>query len=326
MKRHKQIKSFTLFLALFMGALTVLPLPLQARNKESAELKIALLSIVDALPFYVAEARGFFAEAKVKAVGVPVASGLERDQLMQSGAIDGMLNEITSTAAFNRERLQVKIIGSCRVAQQGFPLFRILAAPKSGITAPADLAGIPIGVSMNTVIEYVTDRILTEKGLRLDRIKKKSVPVIPERYQLLMQGQLKAATLPDPLAMSAMEAGAHAVAEDADFPRFSVSVLTFSNRAITEKTEAVRRFMTAWFQAVEKLNADPEAFRPVLLQKIRVPRNVEKKYTVPPFATATVPDREQWLDVLQWMVDKGLLSSPIPYEDSVTSTFLHKYE
>jgi NitT/TauT family transport system substrate-binding protein len=179
---------------------------------------------------------------------------------------------------------------------------------------------------MNTIIEYVTDRMLTEKGLSLDQIEKKSVPVIPERYQLLMQGQLIAATLPDPLAMSAMEAGALAVAEDADNPRFSLSVLTFSMMAITEKTEAVHCFMKAWLQAVEKLNADPETFRPVLLQKIRVPKNVQMSYPIPPFAGTTIPDRDQWLDVMKWMVEKGLLSSPLPYEDSVTGSFLRGNE
>jgi NitT/TauT family transport system substrate-binding protein len=326
MKCFKKTKGLAFFLALFMVTLTAFPLPLQARNRKPAELKVALLSIVDALPFYVAEALGFFKDANVKAIGVPVASALERDQLMQSGAIDGMLNEMTSTAAFNREKGQVKIIVSCRSAQRGFPLFRILASPRSGITAPGDLAGIPIGISKNTIIEYVTDRILAEKGLTPDEIKKKSVPVIPERYQLLMQDQLKAATLPDPLAMSAVEAGALTVAEDADYARFSVSVLTFSNRAIAEKTEVVRRFMKAWYQAVKKLNTHPEACRPVLLNKIRVPKNVQKTYAIPPFAGATVPDREQWLDVMYWMVDRRLLSAPLPYENSVTTTFLDEDE
>ena len=322
MKSFKPKAAIALFLGLIMGTLIVLSSPVQARDQGRTELKIALLSIVDALPFYVAEAHGLFFEVKVKAVGVPVASGLERDQLMQSGAIDGMLNEMTSTAAFNRQKVQVKIIGVCRTAQRHFPLFRILAAPKSGIATTADLAGIPIGVSMNTIIEYVTDRILTENGLGLAQIRKKSVPVIPERYQLLMQGQIKAATLPDPLAMSAMEAGAPSVAEDGQIPRFSLSVLTFSNKALTEKKEAVRRFMKAWFQAVEMLNADPEKFRPVFLKKIRVPKNVQTRYAIPPFAGATVPNREQWLDVMKWMVHKELLSFPLPYEDSVTRTFL----
>ena len=56
-------------------------------------LKVALLPILDTFPFYVAEAQGYFDRYGVTVEAVPVGSGLERDQLMQSGAIDGMLNE-----------------------------------------------------------------------------------------------------------------------------------------------------------------------------------------------------------------------------------------
>ena len=52
---------------------------------QGQTIKVALLPILDVLPFYVAEAEGFFSEEKVRALAVPVASGLTRDQLMQAG-------------------------------------------------------------------------------------------------------------------------------------------------------------------------------------------------------------------------------------------------
>jgi NitT/TauT family transport system substrate-binding protein len=197
-KHHR--RSWTA-LGLIVAMVVVLgPTALRAQNaKKKQSLKVALLPILDSLPYYVADASGFFADVGVKVKVIPVTSGVERDQLMQAGEIDGMLNEMTSTATFNREKVQVRIISSARTAYSDYPLFRVLAAPKSGITKPADLSGVPIGISVNTIIEYVTDRLLAESGLRPAQIVKKSVPVIPERYQLLLQGQLKAATLPDPL-------------------------------------------------------------------------------------------------------------------------------
>jgi NitT/TauT family transport system substrate-binding protein len=285
-------------------------------------LKVALLPILDTFPFYVAEAQGYFDRYGVTVEAVPVGSGLERDQLMQSGAIDGMLNEMASTANFNRERIQVKIISSARKAYPHYPLFRILAAPGSNLTDPADLKGIPIGISKNTIIEYVTDRLMVAGGLTPDQVSKKSVPVIPERYQLLLQRQLKAATLPDPLAKSAIEAGAGAVIDDSAHPQYSVSVLSFHLDAIETKTEAVRQFLKAWNHAVQDINADPESFRSLLLQKIRVPKNIQQTYRIPPFPLREVPSAEQWADVMNWMVSKGILAAPIPYKDSVTGTFL----
>ncbi|MGD9173325.1 MAG: ABC transporter substrate-binding protein [Desulfobacterales bacterium] len=285
-------------------------------------LKVALLPILDTFPFYVAEAQGYFDRYGVTVEAVPVGSGLERDQLMQSGAIDGMLNEMASTANFNRERIQVKVISSARKAYPHYPLFRVLAAPGSNLTAPADLKGIPIGVSKNTIIEYVTDRLMAASGLTPDQISKKSVPVIPERYQLLLQSQLKAATLPDPLAKSALEAGAGAVIDDSAHPQYSVSVLSFHLDAIETKAEAVRRFLKAWNHAVQDINANPESFRILLLQKIRVPKNIQQTYRIPPFPLREVPSAEQWADVMNWMVSKGILAAPISYKDSVTRSFL----
>ena len=285
-------------------------------------LKVALLPILDTFPFYVAQARGYFERYAITVTAVPVGSALERDQLMQSGAIDGMLNEMATTANFNREQTRVRIVATARKAYPDYPLFRILSAPASGISLPADLKGIPIGVAKNTIIEYVTDRLLSAAGLSPDQIAKKSVPAIPERYQLLLQGQLKAATLPDPLAKSALEAGAGAVVDDSSHPLYGISVLSFRIETLKAKADAIRQFLKAWNQAARDINSDPESCRSLLLQKIRVPENIQQAYRIPPFPLREVPGAESWADVMNWMVSKGLLKAPIPYKDSITADYL----
>ena len=145
-------------------------------SAESTTLKVALLPIPDVLPFHLAQAKGYFTEAGIDVKAIPVASPIDRDQLMQAGEIDGMLTELTTTAYFNRDKEQVKIVRIARSPIGKHPLFRILSAPGSGITKASDLAGIPIAVSKNTIIEYVTDRLLTARGLSPDQIKKKIGP------------------------------------------------------------------------------------------------------------------------------------------------------
>jgi NitT/TauT family transport system substrate-binding protein len=218
--------------------------------------------------------------------------------------------------------VNLKIVRVSRKAYNHSPLFRILAAPGTGLTCPAKLANVPIAISVNTIIEYVTDRLLTASGLRPEEIAKRSVPVIPERYHLLMQGQLKAATLPDPLAKSALEAGALAVIDDSAYSHYSVSVLSFRLQTLQERPDTVRRFLKGWDRAASKINKNPEAFRELLLQKIRVPKNIQQSYVIPPFPRNEVPNAEQWADVMGWMVEKGLLEAVLPYDDSVTSAFL----
>jgi len=57
-----------------------------------------------------------------------------------------MLNEMATTANFNRLKVQVRILGLARKATSRQPLFRILSTPGSSLASPSDLLGIPIGI------------------------------------------------------------------------------------------------------------------------------------------------------------------------------------
>ena len=86
-----------------------------------------------------------------------------------------MLNEMATTASYNRDGIQVKILSMARKPFPNYPMFRILTAPGLNVKSPSGLAGVPIGISKNTIIEYVTDRLLSIKGIEPSQIKKKSV-------------------------------------------------------------------------------------------------------------------------------------------------------
>ena len=72
-------------------------------EKEDTTLKIALLPIMDTLPFYVAEQNGHFADAGIQVELVPVKSPTERDALMQAREVDGMLTDLPGVGVFNRD-------------------------------------------------------------------------------------------------------------------------------------------------------------------------------------------------------------------------------
>lgn len=295
---------------------------LPAIEGDAGTLRMGLLPILDVLPFFIAQEEGHFERAGITVELVPVSSALERDQLMQAGDIDGMLNDLISTGIFNQAGTQIQIVSLARTAYPDFPQFRILAAPGSDIAAPEDLVGVPIGISENSVIEYTTDRLLEAEGVTAEDIATESVPSIPNRFQLLMEGQLEAANLPDPLAQGAVEAGAILVVDDTAHPEFGLSVLSFSTNAINDKQPAVERFLLAWNLAASDLNQDPEAYRALLLENIALPESIQDTYVIPEFPLNQVPTEEQWNDVANWLADKELVTEALPYEESVTEDFL----
>jgi len=317
------MKRSSLTLLIFYLVLQLFAAGSSETKSETTQLTVSFLPIIDALPLYIAESQGYFLEENLNVKALSVANPIERDRLMQSGEIDGMLNELSTLALFNRETIQLKAVITVRKPMAGSPYFRILASPGSNISSPHDLAGIPIAVSKNTVIEYFTMRILQAEGIPSESIKTKNVPVIPERYQLLISGTLPAATLPDPLAEAAISAGAVLVIEDLEHPDFSVSVLSFTAELINKNPQAVTGFVKAWNRAVKDLNSDPESFRELFLEKVRVPEIIEKTFQIPEFPFREIPNQNQWNDVIHWLHEKDLLDTSPLYVSSITDIFIN---
>jgi NitT/TauT family transport system substrate-binding protein len=313
---------------LIVTVIAILSLSLSAcvsgKKAEDTNLKMGLLPILDTLPFYVAEQKGYFEEEGINVEFVPVKSAQERDALMQAGEIDGMLNDLISTGLFNRDDVQIKIVATARRAYPESPQFRLLAAPGSGFTSAQELAGVPIGISQNTVIEYITDRMLEAEGLLPDQIEVIEVSAIPVRFEQLMAGQIQAATLPDPLAQGAEAAGATRVVDDSQYAQYSQSVLSFSTVAIESKPNTIKKFLKAWNRAVQDLNSDPGQFSDLLIEKGRVPESIQGSYQMPPFPEGEVASQAEWQDVVDWLLEKGLIDHPISYQNSVLTGFAEK--
>jgi len=291
-------------------------------SNEPTTIKIAVLPILDTLPMYVAEQEGLFDNYDLKVEFVAAGSAPKRDELINSGQVDGMINEVVSTIFYNRESTQVQIVRYARAATSDSAIFRILASGKSNITSVEQLKGVEIGVSKGTVIEYLTDRLLQAEGFASEEIQVIAVPDIGQRMALLGSGELDAAMLPDPLASLVMQQGANLVLEDSSHPEFSHSVYSFRTGFIDQNPEALRGFLAAIEDAVGLINENPEKYAELLSTKELVPAPLAGKFSVPPFVTAGVPTQAQWDDVVEWLDEEGLDIGSATYENSVDTNFL----
>ena len=312
-----RVLSLMLILTVLGGSLLA-----ACKPEEQTSLRIAVIPVLDTLPLYVAEQQGYFAAENIEVELLPVKGAQERDTMIQAGEADGMLTDVPGVGIFDRDTAQVKIVSMARKSYPESPLFRLLAAPESDVNSPADLAGVEIGISQNTVIEYVTDRMLEQSGLSADQIAIIEVSAIPVRFEQLMANQIQAATLPDPMAQGAVAAGARLVVDDSQFTGYSQSVLVFTVEAIEGKPETIAKFLSAWDQAVADLNADPEAFGDLLIEQGRVPESIQGSYAMPPFPRGEITSEAQWADVVEWLLAKDLIDQEIPYQDVVDDSFL----
>jgi len=289
---------------------------------ETTTLRIGVLPILETLPLYVAQSQGYFAAEGLQVEIVPAASAAERDQLMQADQIDAIINDLVSVLLYNKDQVQIVVVRFARVATAQDPAYRILASKDSGISTVGDLANVPIGVSEGTVIEYVTDRLLQAEGLAAGEIQTIAVPKIADRMALLDSGEIKAATLPDPLSSLALQSGARLIIDDTAHPEFGTSVLSFRRAIVDDSPQAVRAFLRAVEKATADINGDPAKWTTLLTDNKLVPAPLIGTYQLPVFPAASVPSEAQYADALAWAIERGLLSGSAAYAESVNDGYL----
>jgi len=268
-----------LLFALILGACApaaTQPATTQAPAKTAAPavpttLKIAVLRILDTLPMYVAEQEGLFEAKGVKVEFIPAASAAERDQIIVAGQADGMINEVVSAMLYNKDQIQTQIVRFARTATSTSAQYSILASKQSGITTVEGLKGVEIGISQGTVIEYITYRLLQAEGLAPEDIKTVAVPKIDVRMNLLSTGELKAATMPDPFSLLALQQGAVLIVDDTKHPEYGYSTISFRKQVIDEHPEAIRAFLAAIEEATQMINTNPTKYQNLLTDQKLVP-------------------------------------------------------
>ncbi len=288
----------------------------------AAPLKIGLLQIEDSVAFYVAEQQKMYEREGVEVELIPFLSALERDSALAAGAIDGAIDDPVGAILFDQGQGRLKITALCLGETPAEGVFAILAAPQSGIGSLADLKNVEIAVSNSTIIEYVTDRMLLEQGFQPDEIKKIEVVKMPIRMQMLLSGSVKAATLPEPLASIAVGKGARLLISDRESKdSLSQTVIVFRSEALTGRRQEIGRFFKAYGAAVAAINAEPEKYRALFVEKGRIPPDLAATYPIPAYPAPKPFSPQLYQAVIDWLAAKQLVKK-LPYEGMVATDFL----
>ena len=286
-------------------------------------VKIGMLPIEDNLPFYIAEAEGMFADAGIKVELIPFDSAMQRDTALQGGQIDGEIADLVAVGLLKHGGTDVKVVSIGLGATPKEGRFAILSSPNSGITEPEQLAGGTLGISENTIIEYMADEMLAYYQLDKDAMTKQQIAQMPVRLEALLSDQLSAALLPDPLATLAQFQGAHVVVDVTEMDlALMKTVLLFREESIQQKSATIQKVIDIYEQAGQKMTANPEQYRDLFVEKARVPEPIQQTYQPPTFSPMQLPGEQEFQRVMDWMVGKGLLEQPYQYQDLVTDTFV----
>ncbi|ODA42875.1 MetQ/NlpA family ABC transporter substrate-binding protein [Desulfosporosinus sp. BG] len=317
------INCIVLILAMVVSgcAATKTPANNQPAKSLGKTVKIGVLPIEDNLPFYVAEKDGLFAKEGVTVELVNFASAIERDTALQAGQIDGEVADMVAVALLKKIGTDVKIasIGLGATPKEG--RFAILSSPKSSIKDLAGLKGATLGISQNSIIDYVSDQMLLDKGVMLNDVTKMSIPKMPVRLDMLLSDQINTACLPDPLASLAVAKGAHLIIDDT-YRNISQTVFLFRTQSIQENPEGIKAAVRVYGAAGQALSKNSDQYRSLFLEKAQVPTELKQSYQTPTFSKLQLPTEEEINSIMKWMLAKKLIPQAYSYQDLVDPSLL----
>lgn len=314
MKRVINIACFFILLTM----LTASPGSVCAAEKIS----FGVLPVMQALPLFVAHERDLFAKEGIEVELIPFRSGLEKDAAMAAGQTQGYFGDMLTSIILGANQMPVRMVATIFNTTGNQRMFAVLAAPGTGKPTLTDLARKGIAGSSNTVIEYITTRLLENEkpGAELKMIETKNILA---RMPMLLQGQVAGAVLPEPLVTLMEEKGATVVADDRGLG-ITPTTLLFSRKFIDSNTEDVRAFLRAVSHASALINENPEMARPVMIKYARIPEPLQQSIAIPVFTRPTVPEKGLVLDVYKWLSKKGVLKTELTYKEMVRGDLLPK--
>ncbi|HAM16659.1 MAG TPA: nitrate ABC transporter substrate-binding protein [Eggerthellaceae bacterium] len=288
---------------------------------SSAALSVGTLATEDLLPLWVAQEEGLFEKAGLAADIVTFQSASELISGVTSGDVNMAMTDIMVAASICAGGTDVRMQWVTLGTNPDQGRFGIMVGPGSSVKTLGDLAGVPIGVGSNTILEYVMDKLMEGAGVSDDQIVVEELQKLPVRYQAMESGQVAAAALPASLLALGEASGCTTIADDTKDENISQSVMIARADALGDaaRADAVEKLKKVWDEAAELVNDNPERYRSVLISHANLSDVVAGTYPICEYPSCMMPTNSMVDPVLEWMQGKGYLQKPLTYDEKTGS-------
>ena len=312
-------KKFLSFILVLLVSVTIVGC---SKNKEETgsesikTLTIGVMPDVDSLPFIIAQHNEYFKEEGIQVKIEHFKSASDRDTALQTGKIDGAISDMLAVVFFNDSDFDVKITSKTDGS------FKLISGKDSGISEIGQSKGKSIGISKNTIIEYLTDRIMQATDIDVTSPKKVAIPKIPTRLEMLNNGKIDMATLPEPLASAAIATGGKLVSSSEKLG-INPGVMLFTKDAIDSKTEEIKSLYKAYNKSIKFLKEEKkESYIDFVIEEAGFPGTVKKTLTLPDYSVASMPSEKELEEVLIWLKAKDLTTNDYKLQDVSNNSFI----
>ncbi len=268
-------------------------------------LKVGVMPDTGATPFIIAKEMGFFENIDVDITLFRNAQN--RDAALATGELHGASTDVLAAIFYEDGGLSMQITSYTESD------YRMVSSPKK---RAEELKGSKVvaGISKDTVIDFTTSLIGGTYNMDIVPV---ILPQIPVRLEMLRNGELDVATLPEPLATAAIVSGGESIASTIELDLYP-GVMVFSKKFIQDNPEAIEAFYDGYDRAVEYINSTPQSeYYDIVAKALDFPDSVASVMTFPEFSPASLPQPKDFDPVMEWAIKQGLTTSRYSVTDLI---------
>jgi NitT/TauT family transport system substrate-binding protein len=278
------------------------------------------------IPFEIALRKGFLADNGIEAERVDLSGGAQLHQVMAAGALDIALAAGPDLAFVAKGAPEIGV-----AAMAGPPLFLgIIVGYDSPIKTADDLKGKRIGVPNGALLQWLTKKLMQNKGWGANDLIQVSVGGDwPSEIAPLVTHQIDAVESAAALGfqLETTKQGRLLMTTGDIVHDFIQHVIFASNKIVAENPDAVRRFLKAWFETIAFMRANKAETVAIAMSVTKFSPEVEgKEYDlVMPMMLDDGHFPASGLKVIQEsFIEMGLLDSKPDMSKLYTEAFLPK--
>lgn len=308
-----RIKSIILIMGILLAGCS--------RQTTDSKVTFGTLPVIQALPIFVANDLNLFTKYGIEVELISFNSALESEIAISAGQIDGYFADIITPMILKANNTELQIVSTLFKTDNRQRMFALLTPPGVTNISAEELSEKGIAVSTNTVIDYITPYLLQSVDSTVIKYNKIDTKKIPIRLQLLLQNQVPAAVLPEPLVTFAEQKGAYVFADDRTL-NMTPTVAVFRTRFLSEHTKNAKGFLLAIEEAIHIINKRPNSVRDIMLDNCSVPNLLKNTFPVPKFPQLALPSEDNILNAYKWLSETNIIGAKLDIEDLMSDEYL----
>ncbi len=275
-----------------------------SRGDDSLKFCIAVMPVMDCLPFYYAKRSGMLDSLGFDIRLLSYPSMMDADTALLHGHA-----QLAYTALPRIQEMTQRHGLHFTPAIQCWGTYHLMLKPKSKIKKAKQLNEKLVAVARNNTADWWSDSVLLHADMPQDAIFRPQFNDVALRTSMLIQGLVDAALLPQPYATTARLAGCRQLSVTPDsVPSLNIFATPEWAQGDSLRLQQLERIMQAYDIAVKKLNEmkDSTLVHNILSQDIRQAEEHVDSIALPCYYKATAPTQLQRNKAAAWLDGRTL--------------------